>query len=207
MTLESCEHFVEAHWTTPEQWGLEPLQSVPEMMILECTKDLLFLQKLANPPQAESPKGVPSLSDTVKSLILTQIDAQYLQRYEPMPPQKWAAHFGIRTDSMDDVSLRQRLTATTDSREPRSRASAISQERIQSCDQLAQALGLPERLMGDLLSAVSCQMCYQLSNQQDGTLVEYEYRVPQTRRPHNNVSLFCSGYVCRTCRAGFKLPA
>ena len=205
-TLESCKRLIEAHWVTPEQWDLEPLKREAGF-IVPLNKNLVYLPRLTNPPPAQAFRGVRSLSDTVKLLILTQIDAHYLQRDEPMALQRWAAHFGMRTDGTNVVEPRQRATAVLEVREAPCNRSATGQESIQSCHELAQALGLPDRLMGDLLSAVFCQMCHQISRRQDGIHVGYIYHVPQTLRRHGDSRFVLSGYVCVACKAGFGMPA
>lgn len=206
ITLETCERLAEVHYHTPEHWGLGPLQY--EMgRTVPLNENLVYVLKLPDDPQAEPPRGVPSLSDTIRLLILSQIDAQFLQRNEPIALQRWTSHFGMDTDGTDVVDSRRRSTATNNGGELGIRAFAAGDEGTQSCNRLAQALGLPERVMDELLSAVFCRMCHQISPQGDGTLVQYDYRVLQTRRRYNNPIFLLSGFVCCACRTGFITPA
>jgi hypothetical protein len=200
--LETCRHLTDGHWSTPAEWKLKPLQVTRANIPLYRSRLVIQHKRLRE--HTGPRQGVASLFKTVEGVILTEIDSEFAERCEPMTVRRCAAHFGLKIDKVEKFDSRHSEMVDLYGRKPLHYGWTIENERTQAYEQIAQRLRLPVKLIDDLLSAVFCHMCCQISRYEDGTFVRYEHNLRSVPGRSRQIPFVLGGYVCKSCKGKFR---
>jgi hypothetical protein len=141
--------------------------------------------------------------ETVQSFILTQIDREFAECDEPMTVRRFAAHFSVQTDKTESFEWRMPHRLNHPARQTIYYEWGTEHDRIYAYKQIAQALGLPVKLIDDLLSAVFCHLCRRISRYEEGSYVRYSHELPPCHERSKRVSFVLEDYACKACKEKF----